>query len=295
MVSDAGRGADPKSIDCITVNVSAGRDYGDVPLTVRRVGESVVGRRVMLFIHGWGGSSQYWRPTMDALADIGPSIAPDLPGFGMSRPAMDDRSYTHHGFATILAALLDALGIGTCDVIAHSYGCGPAIHLARAEPTRVRRVMLSNFSTFRSERERKVVELMHRVSGSVLALRRFRFAKSRAFARVLGGQFFNRLPEDAVLQRGLEDFLAMNAHAAHTTVAASLGWDTPQALAELQQPVLLIHSRKDRIMPPGNAPYTASLARRSELIWIDDCGHMPMVEKKREFCTAARTWLAADR
>ncbi|MCX6017376.1 MAG: hypothetical protein NTZ50_02555 [Chloroflexi bacterium] len=62
------------------------------------------------------------------------------------------------------------------------------------------------------------------------------------FARTRGAQFFVKLSSDDVPQCGLEDFLAMGAHAANESVASSLGWDTPRALEELMQPVLLLHS-----------------------------------------------------
>jgi len=216
-----------------------------VSMFVRRT--SGAAERALLYVHGWGGSSRYWQETMAALADVGAGVAPDLPGFGQSPPLVDESAYTHQGYAAMLAALLDELNLRACDVVAHSYGCGPAIHLARAEPERVRRVVLSNFSTFRSEGERRFVDWMHRFSGLTLQMRRFGFARSRMFARMLGRQFFTRLPDEQVLQAGLADFLAMDGRAAHATMAASLGWDTHRALSELVQPVLLIHSRNDRI------------------------------------------------
>jgi pimeloyl-ACP methyl ester carboxylesterase len=251
--------------------------------------------RVLLYIHGWGGSSRYWKDSMTAFAEIRNGIAPDLPGFGRSPAAADDRMYTHAGYAECLAGLLDALGVARCDVVAHSYGCGPAIHLAQREPDRVQRLVLSNFSTFRDERERRFVAAMHGISALPVRLRRFRFARGRAFARLLGSQFFYRRPADDVLQGGLEDFLAMDAHAAHVSAAASLGWDTPEALRSLTQPVLFIHARQDRIMPPRNAAYTAALAPRGRLEWIDECGHMPMVEKPEEFRTLVREWIDEGR
>lgn len=272
----------------VTVQIAESR----VSVFVRRT--SGAAERALLYVHGWGGSSRYWHDTMAALADVGIGIAPDLPGFGQSPPLADEDLYTHRGYAAILAALLDALNVPVCDVIAHSYGCGPAIHLAHAEPQRVRRLVLCNFSTFRSERERRFVAWMHRLSGLTLQMRRFKAARSRAFAAILGRQFFRRLPDERVLLGGLEDFLAMDECAAHVTVASSLGWDTHRALSELMQTVLLIHSRNDRIMPPGNADYTVSLAARGRLCWIDECGHMPMVEKPGQFCKEVRKWLEEE-
>lgn len=245
----------------------------------------------MLLIHGWGGSSQYWQGCMRAFGADWRCIAPDLPGFGQSPPVRDTAVYSHHGFAGVLAGLLDELGVAQCDVVAHSYGCGVAIMLAHDFPAQVRRVVLSNFSTFRSEGERKLVDVMHRVSGATLLLRRFGFARGDGFARMLGAQYFHTLPPQPVLRAGLEDFLAMDASAANESVVSSLGWETPRALQALTQPVLLIHSHEDRIMPPRNAKYTAALAPRGQLRWISPSGHLPMIEQQDAWVAAVRAFL----
>jgi pimeloyl-ACP methyl ester carboxylesterase len=162
-------------------------------------------------------------------------------------------------------------------------------------PERIGRVVVSNFSTFRDERERKMIVMMHSVSGQLLKLRNMPFAKSDGFARFLGARFFHRVPDDkALLRAGLDDFWAMDPHAAELTVKGSLGWETPEDMKRLQQPLLLIHSQQDQIMPARNAEYTAALAPHGQLAWISDCGHFPMIEKRAEFVRVVRAFLQND-
>jgi len=256
----------------------------------------------LLFIHGWGGASRYWSRAMDALSDAFHCYAPDLPGFGLSAPLGESNSsaaahspHSHRGLAGVVAEFLDALGIARCDVIGHSYGSGVAVALAAMQPHRVRRLILSNFSTFRNERERRLIALMHSVTGLMVGARRLPFAGSDGFARVLGNRYFHRLPDDPlVLRQGLEDFMQMDARTADLTVKQSLSWETPHDLSRLPMPVLLIHCRNDQIMPPRNADYTASLAPHGQLIWIDECGHLPMVEKTDEFVRIVKGFLLDD-
>ena len=191
-----------------------------------------------------------------------------------------------------MQALLDAIGAPTCDVLGHSYGSGVAIALAAVAPRQVRRVVLSNFSTFRSEAERRFIILTHNMAGAVMWLRPLRAARGDSFARFLGARFFRRLPPMPVLRDGLEDFWRMHPVAAEWTVRAAMGWETPQDLRSLTQPLLLIHSHQDHIMPPRNAPFTAALAPNGRLVWMDGCGHLPMVERPEAFADLVRAFLA---
>ncbi|MCS7056061.1 MAG: alpha/beta hydrolase [Thermoflexales bacterium] len=258
----------------------------------------------LLLIHGWGGASRYWLPAMRALSDAFRCYAPDLPGFGLSSPlgartrqtnGASPDVYSHRGLAEIVLEFMDVMGIAQADVIGHSYGSGVAIALAATQPERVRRLIISNFSTFRNELERRMIALMHGVTGLMVKARKFPFARSDGFAKLLGSRYFHRLPDDMqVLRDGLDDFMRMDERTANLTVKASLGWDTPHALARLPMPVMLIHCRNDQIMPPRNAEYTAGLAPHGSLVWIDACGHLPMVEKTDEFVRIVRRFLLDD-
>lgn len=256
------------------------------------------GQPVLLLIHGWGGSSRYFQPALQRLGESFHCMAPDLPGFGRTPPlpggdeAALKQRYSHRGLARCVAEWLDSVGVASeYDVLGHSYGAGVAIALAAMQPQRVRRVVLSNFSTFRDERERKLVVLAHHFMGLLTRLRTWRLAHSDAFARALGARFFHRLPDRAVLREGMEDFWRMDPLAAEWTVRSSLGWETHIDLRMLTQPLLLIHSHHDRIMPPRNAEYTAGLPRNGRLIWLDHCGHLPMVECPERFVEVVRAFL----
>jgi pimeloyl-ACP methyl ester carboxylesterase len=264
-------------------------------------------QRTLLFIHGWGGSSHYWLPAMQDLSDAFSCIAPDLPGFGGSKPFTPPRQndegslsewmkhYSHRGLAQVMLAFMDAAGVDTFDVIGHSFGSGVAVAMAAMCPARIGRVVVSNFSTFRNERERKMIVMMHNISGQMLKLRNMPFARSDGFAKLLGARFFHHVPEDmGLLRAGLDDFWAMDPHAAELTVKGSLGWETPEDLKRLQQPLLLIHSQQDQIMPARNAEYTASLAPQGRLAWINECGHFPMIEKRAEFVRLVKDFLTRE-
>jgi len=275
--------------------------YGEV--AYRAVGQTP--QPSLLFIHGWGGSSYYWLPAMQDFSAEFACLAPDMPGFGLSKPfsfpsdkgdaAMPAlmKRYSHRGLAQVMLAFMNAAGIQRCSVIGHSFGSGVAVAMAAICPERIDRVVVSNFSTFRDERERRMIVMMHGISGQLLKLRNMPFAHSNTFAKFLGARFFHHVPDDlALLRAGLDDFWQMDPHAAELTVKGSLGWETPEDLKRLQQPLLLIHSQQDQIMPAHNAEFTAALAPHGQLAWINNCGHFPMIEQRAEFVRIVRDFLS---
>ncbi len=54
-------------------------------------------------------------------------------------------------------------------------------------------------------------------------------------------------------------------------------------LVKIKIPVALIWGKNDKITPPEVAEEFNSLLPNSELTWIDNCGHAPMMEKPKEF------------
>jgi pimeloyl-ACP methyl ester carboxylesterase len=264
-----------------------------------------VQHKPMVLLHGWGGASRYWLPAMRKFYLHHRCIAPDLPGFGFSPPlrapgadqpgfsawpALEQR-YSHHGLAQILLAFLDGLALDQVDLVAHSYGCGVAVALAAEQPARVRKLVLSNFSTFKDERERKMVRLAHSITGLLVKMRALPFAQSDWFARSIAGRYFHQQPNLQVLRDGLSDFNQMDATAANLTVHTSLGWDTFENLAKIQCPTLMIATPQDQIMPSRNAQFTIDRVPNGKLTWIEPCGHLPMVEKTDVFVGLVEAFL----
>ena len=94
----------------------------------------------VLLMHGWPQTWQVWRPVLPLLAGHRRVIAPDLRGLGDSARATD-------GFDAVtgagdMASLLDALGVGSADVVALDAGVPAAFLLGALHPARVRRLIL---------------------------------------------------------------------------------------------------------------------------------------------------------
>lgn len=248
-------------------------------------------RPPLLLLHGWGGSSRYWLSTMAALGDRR-VLAPDLPGFGESPPLRGQATAAR--LAELVVAFADALGLEQFDLNGHSFCASVAVYVAARNPGRVRRLALTCMSTFRDERERRIVQQVHHVMALWMALRRPWMARRRFFYRAIGSRFFYRTPaDDRILQHAVADFLKMDERTAIETATSAGDAAINPALSAVACPTLVLGARQDRIMPPVGTPEVARLVPGSRLAWIERCGHLPMIERPDVYHSLLRAFLDA--
>jgi pimeloyl-ACP methyl ester carboxylesterase len=107
-----------------------------------RVGEIEVGRErialwdteksenVLLLLHGNSVSKEAFAPQVHAFGQKFRLIALDLPGHGTSDDARDGKTYCLGGYASVVAAVLEQLGVKRYVVLGHSLGGHIALELA---------------------------------------------------------------------------------------------------------------------------------------------------------------------
>lgn len=62
-------------------------------------------------------------------------------------------------------------------------------------------------------------------------------------------------------------------------------------IPKLKMPVCLIWGKQDTITPPDVAEEFHHLIPHSELFWVDECGHAPMMEQPEAFIAILDPWL----
>ncbi len=117
----------------------------DAELAVRVAGDRA--NPALLLIHGFPGSSAYFRDVIGTLARHCFVIAPDLPGFGDSEPIEQP---TFARFADLLDGLLAELGVDSFHLYLHDYGAAAALHLATRAPHRIRGLIIQNANAHES-------------------------------------------------------------------------------------------------------------------------------------------------
>jgi pimeloyl-ACP methyl ester carboxylesterase len=64
-----------------------------------------------------------------------------------------------------------------------------------------------------------------------------------------------------------------------------------QDLPSMKTPTCIIWGKNDSVTPPDVAELFYELLPNSNLFWIDECGHAPMMEHPKEFNTILDAWL----
>jgi pimeloyl-ACP methyl ester carboxylesterase len=99
------------------------------------------GGEPQLLVHGLGGSSVTWVEVMRGLAEQGPVVAVDLPGFGRT-PARSDDALTVESYVDFVLEVADRLGWSRFTLHGNSMGGLIATLLAARNPERVTRLVL---------------------------------------------------------------------------------------------------------------------------------------------------------
>jgi pimeloyl-ACP methyl ester carboxylesterase len=94
-----------------------------------------------LLVHGLGGSAPTWIEVVGPLADRGPVVALDLPGFGRTPTRAGDR-LTVAGYRDFVLRTADVLGWDRFTLHGNSMGGLVAMHLAAKHPDRVAALVL---------------------------------------------------------------------------------------------------------------------------------------------------------
>ena len=94
-----------------------------------------------LLVHGLGGSAPTWIEVIGPLAERGPVVAADMPGFGRT-PLRDGDQLTVRGYRDFVLRTADALGWDRFTLHGNSMGGLIATHLAAKHPDRVSALVL---------------------------------------------------------------------------------------------------------------------------------------------------------
>ncbi len=240
----------------------------------------------LLMIHGMFGSSYDF---INLAARLGRSyqvFALDLIGFGLSAksPELD---FSKKNMAGLAAAFMARQGFSSYFVLGHSMGGEVALHMALAWPDQITDLILISSAGWQDMQKgfkhRPPAWLIDQVGQNFLVqqlvLRRVVHDKKLAARAVLlPFYFFNKQIPAASLQKLLLD---------------NDSGQIKKELARIRQKTLLIWGAKDRIIPLAQGRQLAAHLAGSELIVLEECGHLPYLEMPDRTCQLLEKHLAA--
>lgn len=243
-----------------------------------------------LLVHGYASSLHTWDATFDALAKDGRVIAVDLLGFGLSDKVAAD--YSHHAHAGRLARLLDARGIKTVDVVAHSWGGSVALALALEHESRVRKVGLISAWVYEDQ-----IPLFFRMSRmpmvgeTLFAL----YYKEQPEAR-LESAFYDAttVPEtliDVVVRRMDEPGVVA---AAHATARGQVFYTEERDYKNMAKPTLLIWGEDDRTSGVEVGERLEAELPHADLHVMHHAAHFAHIERSHSVNRLLRAFLRGD-
>jgi 4,5:9,10-diseco-3-hydroxy-5,9,17-trioxoandrosta-1(10),2-diene-4-oate hydrolase len=253
----------------------------------------------VVMLHGGGPGASAWSnfgPNLPVFAGRFRTLLVDMPGFGRSDKLPVAGNYFTFA-AGALAGMLGELGIERVHLVGNSLGGGTAVRFALAYPDQAARLVLMgpgglSLNVFAPD-----------PTEGVKALAAFPADPTRetlaAFLRTL--VYDRRLITDELVD---ERFAAASDPAALAALA-SLGAsffdpDTAEQgmlwreAYRLQQDVLLVWGREDRVNPLDGALVALKLIRRAQLHVFGRCGHWAQLEKFDEFNQLVISFLEAE-
>jgi pimeloyl-ACP methyl ester carboxylesterase len=231
----------------------------------------------LLLLHGWGASSELFAPILDALQSGRRLIVPDLPGFGAAPEP--DSPWSVHEYAAWCVALLDRLGVQSCDLIGHSNGGRIGIVMAATYPGRVRRMVLAGSAgirprrTLRSAAKVRSYKLLRAVERSGTLPAGLRRAAGRSADR-----------------RGSADYRAVSG-VMRGTLVRIVNEDLRGLLPRLHLPVLLVWGDGDTETPLADGRLMERLIPDAGLVVFEGAGHYAYLEQPGRFCRIVEVFL----
>lgn len=259
---------------------------GSKKLFYRKTGSDSAGAQPILFVHGLGGSSDYFTPLVAKLSASNSIHLTDLEGHGLS-PTSALSKLTIQSFAADLSKLVQQQGISSnLTVIAHSMGCHVAVQLALSAPGLVSKLVLMG------PPPSPLPE-----AGATATHGRAALVRSKGMSGVV----------DAVANAGLSPATHANNQLAVTATRLSLLAQDPEGYAKactalasanelayntLQCPTFILTGSDDKVSPPSLCEKYGSMVEQSQVEIVEEVGHWHLFENAPLVTEKVTSWLS---
>jgi pimeloyl-ACP methyl ester carboxylesterase len=235
--------------------------------------ESGQGPAVIL-LHGTGSSGERWVPNIGPLATEFHVYALDQIGFGHSdKPMMDYKIAT---FVDFLREFMQVVNVPKATLIGHSTGAWIAAQFTIEHPEMVDKLVLADSTGMPQKREPD-----------------FSFASLAATRSFLETAYYNKkLVSDELVRRVFQMHIQVNDNYTIQRLLVNRASEyLGDRLSSIHAPTLVIWGRQDEVVPVSTGEQYHRTISKSQMVVIDECGHVPQTEKSSEFNKAVLDFL----
>jgi pimeloyl-ACP methyl ester carboxylesterase len=245
----------------------------------------------VVLLHGLGGDGSRWRPNIEPLARDFHVFALDQIGFGQSDKPL--ANYHTGMLADFLVGFLKAVGVPKASLVGNSMGASVALYTAAKFPASVDRIVLADGGGYRSAAGERTA------APTPDAIRRRQLQNSVTHDETR--EFFRILFHDKslVTDKMVDEQFAMRLRSAFTITkmqeAGERGSLTEQDVRAVKTPTLIVWGKYDELANPSGADRLEQAIAGSRKMIIDNCGHMPQLERADEFNRLVREFLTSTK
>ena len=243
----------------------------------------------VVLLHGLGGDGSRWGPNIEPLAKDFHVFALDQIGFGESDKPL--ANYHTGMLAEFLVGFLKAAGISKASLVGNSMGAGVALYTAVHYPDMVDRIVLADGGGYRSAAGAAPPP----PTPETLRRRQLQNSVTRDETR----EFFRILFHDKslVTEKMVDEQLTLRLRAAFTITkmqeAGERGSLSEQEVRAVKAPTLVVWGKYDELANPAGADRLEKAIPGARKVIVDNCGHMPQLERADEFNRLVREFLLA--
>lgn len=221
---------------------------------------------VVILLHGLFGNLALWRETVDELKTSHRVIVPRLPIFDLPVQHANVKYLVR-----VLHEFIEWRGLTDVALAGHALGGQVALLYAHEHPRNVQRIVLTGSAGLFDHSP--FDEDVQRVTD-------FDFVQKKVTeAFYEPGKVPGRLVRDIYSTvKNIPRRLTLGSVA-----RSSRQTNVAVQLIKLDHPVLLLWGMEDKITPPEVALHFHDLLQNSEIVFIEECGHVPMLEKPEFF------------
>ncbi len=217
----------------------------------------------VLFLHGWGGSTNSFLYVQNVLNPYYNTLNVDFYGFGKSNePSV---YYDTYLYALSIYELLVELNISTIYIISHSFGGRVAILLSSIFHINVKKLILINSAGLKGGKN----------VSYYLKVYLYKLCKRLVHKKLLSQKILSHF--------GSSDYKLLSVEMRQTFVNV-VNQDLKQYLPLINSQTLIFWGDKDKVTPISFARILKSSILNSKLIIFKGAGHFSYLDNINEFC-----------